>query len=491
MTRMKKIDFRTNKLILSKLINKTNQIRKRTVPYLLKVNRLFNPTAIVSTLKPGLTQRAIIQLTATVAIATSALFITEASNLTSFMRASKADKPTLGALMVVNPTIKYGFALDTFHVIEAKVKKDDIFTTMLIKRGLTYRQADSLAKSVKSSYDFDKIQDGKPYTVLIKDPQTGYDHLIFEPDPKRYFVFNFKTPSVKEVKRQIEVREFETSGKIKEHLWETLVSNGLSYELTDMVEDALKYQIDLRKFREGDEYKIIWDEEIVEGRGVGVKTMKAAYFKKYDEEKPIYAIYYDNGKEKGWYSKDGLPMRDGFLKSPLKYSRITSFYSLNRFHPILHYNRPHFGTDYAAPQGTPIMSVADGVVEEARHGGGNGNFVKIKHLKPFASQYLHMSRFAKGIHPGTKVKQGEVIGYVGSTGLATGPHVCFRFWKNGVQVNHLKEKLPQVSTFSTSDRDKFKNLSNELIARLDSVPFLDDMSQKEKKKVFLALRGKP
>ena len=488
---MKNFYFRTNKLILSKLFNKPNHIKEWTSPYLLKVSRFINPAALVSNLKTGLTHKSIVNLTATAAVATSALFLTEASNLTSFIKGSKDDKPTLGALMVVNPTIKYGFALDTFHVIESKVKKDDIFTTMLIKRGLTYHQADSLAKSVKSSYDFDKIQDGKPYTVLIKDPHAGYDHLIFEPDAKRYFVFNFKIPSVKEVKRQVEVREFETSGKIKEHLWESLVSNGLSYELTDMVEDALKYQIDLRKFREGDEYKIIWDEEIVEGRGVGVKTMKAAYFKKYDEETPIYAIYYDNGKEKGWYSKDGLPMRDGFLKSPLKYSRITSFYSLNRFHPILHYSRPHFGTDYAAPHGTPILSVADGVVEEARNGGGNGNYVKIKHVKPYESQYLHMSRFAKGIQPGTKVKQGEVIGYVGSTGLATGPHVCFRFWKNGNQVNHLKETLPQVSTFSTSDREKFKTLSNELIARLDNVPFLDEASQKEKKKLFLALRGKP
>jgi murein DD-endopeptidase MepM/ murein hydrolase activator NlpD len=184
-------------------------------------------------------------------------------------------------------------------------------------------------------------------------------------------------------------------------------------------------------------------------------------------------------------------MRDGFLKSPLRYSHISSHYNLKRLHPILGYVRPHFGTDYAAPHGTPILSVADGTVEEARYGGGNGNYVKIRHMKPYESQYLHMSRFAKGIKPGTKVRQGEVIGYVGSTGLATGPHVCFRFWKKGVQVNHLREKLPQISTFTSSDREEFNALSKSLIDRLEKIPFLNEEEAAQRKKEYLTLRGKP
>jgi murein DD-endopeptidase MepM/ murein hydrolase activator NlpD len=266
----------------------------------------------------------------------------------------------------------------------------------------------------------------------------------------------------------------------------------MSYSLADKVEDALKYKFDLRKFEDGDEYKLIWEEEVVEGRSVGVKCLKAVAVKEKSEDKPVYAYYFDNGKEKGFYEKDGLPMRDGFLKSPVKYSNITSHYSMNRMHPILGYNRPHFGTDYAAPHGTPILAVADGVVLEAQYGsGGNGNYVKLKHMHPYESQYLHMSRFAKGVSRGTHVKQGEVIGYVGSTGLATGPHVCFRFWKHGSQVNHLKEKLPQVSTFSVGDRDKFTDMSNSLKKRLDNMSALDEDAQKEMKKVFNKLRGKP
>lgn len=441
-------------------------------------------------IKNLLSKSSIVQISATALITGSALFISEATHLTSFV--NKTDENiTLSALPVVNPTIKYGFALDTFTVIENKVEGDDVFVPMLMKRGLSHKIADSLARAAKPFYDFDKIINGKPYTVLMRDPRTGYDYFIYEPDAKRYIVFDLKNPSVKEVKRELTVREFEASGKISGSLWETMVANGMSYELTDKVEDALKYQFDLRKFQDGDEYKIIWEEELVDGRSVGVKCMKAAYFKEKEEKEPIYAIYFDNGQEKGWYAKNGLPMRDGFLKSPLKYSNITSHYSMNRMHPILGYNRPHFGTDYAAPHGTPIMAVADGVVTAATYEGGNGNYVKIRHMKPYESQYLHMSRFAKGISPGTHVKQGEVIGYVGSTGLATGPHVCFRFWKNGSQVNHLREKLPQVSTFSSADAAKFKSIASTMTERLNNIPFLSDNEMKERKKLFQALRGKP
>jgi hypothetical protein len=426
------------------------------------------------------------------AFGTSAILFTKSENLASFIGKGNEEMPKLGAFAVVNPTVKYGFALDTFHVVEDKIQSDDIFTTMLIRRGLTYLQADSLAKVAKPFYDFEKILNGKPYTVLMRDAKTGYDYWIYEPDAKRYIVVDFKNVTIKEIKREVTTQEFQASGKVEDNLWDSMVENGFSYALTDMVEDALKYQIDLRKFHDGDEYKLIWEEEFVEGHSVGIKCLKAAYFKQKSEDKPIYAIFYDDKKgEKGWYSKEGAAMKDGFLKSPLKYSNISSHYNLKRLHPILGYVRPHFGTDYAAPYGTPIMSVAAGVVEESRYGGGNGNFVKIRHTKPYESQYLHMSRFAKGIKPGASVKQGEIIGYVGATGLATGPHVCFRFWKRGEQVDHLKEKLPQVSIFSSSDREKFKELSSDLVTQLSKVPFLNAEETAKRKREFLTMRGKP
>jgi murein DD-endopeptidase MepM/ murein hydrolase activator NlpD len=438
--------------------------------------------------------RFLLKLTALAGIAfIASLFLKDTSSISTNLSHTEegVGVPKLGAFPVVAPRVEYGFALDTFHVIEDKIQSDDVFTVMLTKRGLTYRQADSLAKVAKPFYDFTKIQDGKPFIVLSRDPRTGYDYFIYEPDAKRYVIVDLKNVSIKEVKYEVTSREFEIAGEVKNSLWESMVEQGLSYALADMVEDALKYKFDLRKFHDGDTYKLIWEEEFVDNVSVGVKSLKAAYIKERDEEKPVYAIYFDNGSERGWYEKNGLPMRDGFLKSPLKYSRITSYYSRSRLHPILGYHRPHFGTDYAAPHGTPILSVADGTVTEARYGGGNGNYVKIRHVRPYESQYLHMSRFAKGVHAGTRVRQGQVIGYVGSTGLATGPHVCFRFWKNGSQVNHLREKLPQVSTFSSADRVKFKTLSDTMIARLDNIPILSPEENQARRKEFMGMYGKP
>ena len=361
-------------------------------------------------------------------------------------------------------TIQYGFDLDTFQVSEQKIKKGDSFFSLLMKRGLTYGQANNLFKRVKPVYDFKNIQPGKPYTILSRDKNRRADYLIYELNEQEYFIFNLKTPSVKTVKRKVIVRQFEIAGNFKKTFWSTLVSSGLSNTLTGKMQKALKNKIDLNKFGESDQYKLVWDESFVEGRSVGNKKLKGVYIKKVHEKNPFYAFYYANGKDKGWFEKDCLPVRDSFLKAPLKHSRITSYYDLNRLHPVLHYHKPHYGTDYAAPYGTPIYAVAKGVVKEAKFKNNNGNYVKIEHIKPYKSQYLHMSRFAVGIKSGSKVKQGQVIGYVGATGLATGPHVCFRFWKEGNQINHLKEKF-----FSSTDYRKFKKLSSILIARLDRI----------------------
>jgi murein DD-endopeptidase MepM/ murein hydrolase activator NlpD len=410
---------------------------------------------------------------------------------TQYLRGGfKEENPILGAFSVVNPTIKYGFAFDTFTVAEAKVVTTDVFQRLLSEKGqVSPKIADDLTKNAKSYYDFDKMQNNCLYTVLSR--QESADYFVFEPDPKRYILFDLKEQTVKEVKRTVEVVEKEVFGTVKNSLWETMVKNGMTYQLADKVEDALKYKFDLRKFEDGDTYKLIYDDEVCEGRSVGIKTLKAVCIQEKSENKPVFAFYYEGAGEKGYFSKDGLPMKEGFLKSPLKYTRITSRYNLHRFHPVLHYRRPHFGTDYAASYGTPILSVADGVVEEARYKSGNGNYVKLKHQKPYETQYLHMSRFANGIKPGAKVNQGQVIGYVGSTGLSTGPHVCFRFWKNGQQVDHLREKLPKSSTFSPADVIKFKSLADHLMARLEQITATTHEENIAKPKALAGLITKP
>jgi murein DD-endopeptidase MepM/ murein hydrolase activator NlpD len=382
----------------------------------------------------------------------------------------------------LTPKERYGFNLAHFAMEADSIKRGDIVFSILKKQGLTTKQADSLLAHVKESYDFKKIRIGKPYALFCRDTQ---QYLVIEPTPKSYFVFDVKTPSVTEVKRPVDVREFEIGGKLRKTLYSSLASSGMSYSLIDMVQAALKDRLDFSKCEEGDEYKLIWEEELVDGHSVGVNKLKSVYINGQCIDKPVYAFYYANKKREGWYDKDSLPVRDGFLDSPVKNSVITSRFNLHRFHPVLHYTRPHYGTDYAAPQGTPIIAVADGIVEEAKYSGGNGNYVKISHKNTYETTYLHMSRFAKGIEAGKEVKQKQVIGYVGSTGLATGPHVCFRFKKLGTPINHLTERI-----YSKTDSQTFKEMANMLKDRLSKVAVLSDEEREREKEKFLELRKK-
>jgi murein DD-endopeptidase MepM/ murein hydrolase activator NlpD len=384
--------------------------------------------------------------------------------------------------MELMPKERYGFDLTHFAMESDSIKRGDIVFSLLKKQGLTTKQADSLLAQVKESYDFKKIKIGKPYALFCRDTQ---QYLVIEPTAKHYFVFDVKTPSVKEVKRPVDVREFEIGGKLRKTLYSSLASSGMSYSLIDMVQAALKNRFDFSKCEEGDEYKLIWEEELIDGHSVGVNKLKSVYINGQCIEKPVYAFYYANNKKEGWYDKDSLPVRDGFLDSPVKNSKITSHFNLHRFHPILHYTRPHYGTDYAAPKGTPIIAVADGIVEEVKYSSSNGNYVKIAHKNTYETTYLHMSRFAKGIEAGTAVKQRQVIGYVGSTGLATGPHVCFRFKKLGTPVNHLTERI-----YSKTDSQTFKEMANMLKERLNKVAVLTDEEREKEKEKFLQLRKK-
>jgi Peptidase family M23 len=370
---------------------------------------------------------------------------------------------------VLQQQVKYGFSYKDYHVNESEMEKGDAVYSMLIKLGLTYRQTDSLLAVVKPSYDFEKIQIGKPYTTLIsKGLQNSTSYFIIEPDPKRYFVFDLATPSVKEVKRVVSVTEFQKGGMIRETLYKALVENGTSQSLIDMVQEALENKIDIKQCTDGEEYKLIWEEELIEGQSVGTEKLTCVYFRGLNQPEPIHIFYYNNGLASGWYDKEGLPTRGGFLGEPVLNSTITSRFSWRRKHPILGYRRPHLGTDYAAPRGTPIMSVADGVVEEAKYRLGNGRYVKIKHNPPYETEYLHMSRFAEGIEKGSWVNKKQIIGYIGMSGLTTGPHVCFRLWKNGKAIDPLTERY-----FTEADNVQFKKMVSEKMVQLDKIPMLN------------------
>jgi murein DD-endopeptidase MepM/ murein hydrolase activator NlpD len=226
----------------------------------------------------------------------------------------------------------------------------------------------------------------------------------------------------------------------------------MSPTLAVRLSEIFAWTVDFYKIQQGDKFKVVYDEDFVNGESVGIGEISSAVFN--SSGKDFYAFYYakDAAHEGDYYDENGNSMKKEFLKAPVKFSRISSHYSLNRFHPVTKEWKAHLGTDYAAPFGTPIMATADGIVEDACFKIYNGNYVKIRHNGQYKTQYLHMSKIGKGIHPGVRVKQGEIIGYIGATGLATGPHVCYRFWKDGQQVDPLKQKL----TFSDPMPAKYK-----------------------------------
>ncbi|MCB0524682.1 MAG: peptidoglycan DD-metalloendopeptidase family protein [Saprospiraceae bacterium] len=380
-------------------------------------------------------------------------------------------KPQLDALAIVPQNMRWGFAIDEFQVEELELRSGDILGDILLKRGLTYPQIQQLVDQSKGVFNITSFRMGKNLNFLTRGDEAIPQFMIYEPSPYEYILFNLREPfTVEVVKRDVQTEIVAASGVLETNFWQALVDNDLSDELADGMIDLLASSVDFYHQKVGDRFKVVFEQHYVEGKAVGTGKILAAVYER--DEKESFAFNFEKeGEKTNYYDFEGRPARKAFLKSPVKFSRISSRYNLNRKHPILGYRRAHRGTDYAAPTGTPIMAVAEGTVTEACRRGGNGIYVKIRHDGTYSTQYLHMSRYAKGIRPGVRVAQGQTIGYVGSTGLSTGPHCCFRFWKNGVEVDHLRLNLPQPKPISGELLEEFKVARDELLKLLNSVPY--------------------
>lgn len=378
---------------------------------------------------------------------------------------------SLDALPVVPENMRWGFAVSEFHLVENELKSGDVLGEILLQQGLTYPQVNKIVENCKGKFNINSMRKGrKLYFLSHRQGQTP-DYMVYEPSPYEYVLFNLKEPfAVEVVKRDVKTEIIAASGVLETSFWQTLMDNGLSDQLADGMIDVLASSVDFYHQKQGDRFKVVFEQHYVEGEPVGTGKIIAAVYER--EGKSFYAFNFEKeGEKTTYFDFDGRPARKAFLKSPLKYSRISSRYNLRRLHPILGYHKAHLGTDYAAPHGTPIMAVAEGTVTEAARRGGNGIYVKIRHDGIYSTQYLHMSGFARGIRPGTRVAQGQTIGYVGSTGLATGPHVCFRFWKNGREVDHLRLNLPQPEPIKGAVLEEFKVVRDSLIRMLDGVQY--------------------
>jgi murein DD-endopeptidase MepM/ murein hydrolase activator NlpD len=367
------------------------------------------------------------------------------------------------------PKMLYGINIDALGVTENKVKRNENISEILANYNISSREIFELANKSKEVFDVRKIAANKKYTVLYEEDSLKRAHtLVYEHNAIEYIIFNLHDSIfVEKHEREVVIEEKTAAGFIETSLSEAMSDLGLSHELTNEFVDVFGWQLDFFGLQKGDMFKIIYEDKLVEGNSVGIGDIKAIYFNHFGND--YYAFNYNQGTGIDYFDEEGNSLRKALLKYPLEFSRISSRYSGRRYHPVQKRYKAHRGTDFAAPKGTPIRSVGDGIIVEARYKKYNGNYVKVKHNSTYSTQYLHMSKIASGIRPGVKVKQGQTIGFVGSTGLATGNHLCYRFWKNGVQIDALKVKLPPSEPVSEDNKASFIARRDQLMEALDAI----------------------
>ncbi|MET1258725.1 peptidoglycan DD-metalloendopeptidase family protein [Flagellimonas sp. DF-77] len=396
----------------------------------------------------------------------------------------KTTEEVIAQIPIATPSPKkYGFNLDDFLVVNDTIKNGDSFGQLMLANKVDYPKIAKIAEEYKDTFDVKRIKIGKPYTILkSKDSAEAAQIFIYENDRINYTVVDLRD-SVRAYKSKKEVtfRQREVSGVINSSLSMTLDSLGVDYLVTINLSEIYAWTIDFFKLEKGDRFKILFKERYInDSIYAGVEPIEAAFFE--HKGKPVYAFPYTVDPEKAildYFDEAGNNLRSTFLRAPIKFGyRLSSRYNLKRRIAYYGYKvRPHKGTDYAAPVGTPIIATADGTVTESTRRGGNGKYVKIRHNGTYSTQYLHMRK--QKVKRGEFVRQGDVIGWVGMTGNTGGPHVCYRFWKNGRQVDPLREKLPAAEPIADSLKTDYLNHIASIKQQLDCIEFEKSTTDEE------------
>lgn len=371
---------------------------------------------------------------------------------------------------VKKANILYGMNVNEHVVIEDKIKKNQFLADILEEYNVPVKLIHQVSALPRNVFDVRKVAANKKYTLICQpDSSKTAKVFVYEPNPIDYIVFTFEDSLRVDVcQRDVVVEEKSISGVIESSLSETIEQMGISHELTNKFVDIFAWQVDFQRLQKGDVFKLVYEEMQVEGRPIGIRHINGIYFEHFGSG--YYAIPFDQGEGRDYFDEHGKSLRKALLKYPIEFTRISSRYTGRRFHPVQKVFKAHLGTDFAAPTGTPIRSVGDGIVEEAQYKSNNGNYVKIRHNGTYTTQYLHMSRIEPGIKAGQRVRQGQRIGYVGSTGLATGPHLCYRFWRNGVQVDALRVELPPSQPIMSDYAEAYEQVKSQVKMRLDAIP---------------------
>lgn len=368
---------------------------------------------------------------------------------------------------------KYGIPIDSVDETRTKVKRNENLKKILAAYDILPHKIEEVYNKVKEEIPaFKKVKPGKKYTVFhSRGCESAAECFVYEVSPSSDIVVKLKdSVVVYTMQKQVDTVMQSKGGTIYGSLYESLDLLNAPPDLATDLSKIFSHKVDFFRFKKGDNFKVIYEEITSNGKPSEVLRVHSAVIEQRGQK--FYAFNLGKKGKNDFYDENGssFKQKNGFLKAPLKYFRITSKFSLNRFHPVQRVFKAHLGTDYAAPSGTPILSVAKGKVIAAGYSACNGYFVKVQHDKTIATQYLHMSKIKKGVKPGLKVKQGDVIGYVGSTGLATGPHLCFRFWYNGKQVDPNKVKVKKVTEELTGKGLKdFKRVKTEFIENLSKI----------------------
>ena len=332
-----------------------------------------------------------------------------------------------------------GFCTDSFRVVSGEIKSGDNFMAWLSRLGVPSDRAYALLDACDSVFDVRKLRAGNTWNAYYRD-STELGYIVYDNSRTLQTVFSCAdSAAVWKYQKEVKTVEKAADVTISSSLWNDMTEAGESPALISELADIYAWTVDFFGLRKGDRFRLLYSENICEGESVGIERVSYAEFLR--DSTCLPAIYFDQGDGGNRYwNEKGESMRKAFLKAPLKFTRISSGYSLHRLHPVHGTVRAHTGVDYAAPTGTPVMSIGDGTVISTGWGGGGGNTVKIRHNSVYTTAYLHLSRYA--VKAGQRVTQGQVIGYVGMTGTATGPHLDFRVWKNGSPMNPLKLESP-------------------------------------------------
>lgn len=357
-----------------------------------------------------------------------------------------------------NPVFLYGIPTDSFELVSGHIKPNSFLSEILIKHGVSMQEIDQTIKNSKAVFDVRTIRSGNNYILFCdRDSSAKARYLVYEHDPTTSYVFSFNdslniTPYRKAITSEIRY----ASGTIETSLWDAMIAGGLHPSLVIELSDIFAWTVDFFGLQRGDSFKVIYEELFIDNKLLGTGKVYGAQFNRSGTS--ITAVPFIQDGRETFFDIDGKSLRKAFLKAPLQFNRISSRFSSSRLHPILRIRRPHFGVDYAAPTGTPVHSIGDGKITSAKTESGSGRVIKIQHNSVYATAYLHLSRFAAGISSGVFVKQGDIIGYVGTSGLSTGPHLDFRFYQNGSPVDPLKVDAPSVEPVSEENMVKFEKI---------------------------------